>query len=71
MDHPTTRVLTVLELLQTYERISGPELARRLEGSPRSIRKYGGMLQNSAFRWRARTDAMAAISCARATSCRR
>ena len=46
MDHPTTRVLTVLELLRTYERISGPELARRLEGSPRSVRKYGGMLQD-------------------------
>lgn len=46
MYHPTTRVLTVLELLQTYGRISGPELARRLEVSPRSIRNYVLLLQD-------------------------
>jgi predicted DNA-binding transcriptional regulator YafY len=44
MYHPTTRVLTVLELLQTNESLSGPELARRLEVSPRSIRNYIMML---------------------------
>lgn len=46
MYHPTTRVLTVLELLQTYESLSGSELARRLEVSPRSIRNYITMLQD-------------------------
>lgn len=46
MYHPTTRVLTVLELLQTYESLSGPELARRLEVSPRSVRNYIVMLQD-------------------------
>src|SRR5215475_10851991 len=40
MYHPTTRVLTVLELLQAYERLSGPELARRLEVDVRTVRHY-------------------------------
>lgn len=46
MYHPATRVLTVLELLQTHGRLGGPELARRLEVSPRSIRNYVAMLQD-------------------------
>ncbi len=45
MYHPTTRVLTVLELLQSHARLSGPELARRLEVDPRTVRRYVGMLQ--------------------------
>jgi predicted DNA-binding transcriptional regulator YafY len=44
MYHPTTRVLTVLELLQTHERLSGPELARRLEVDVRTVRHYITML---------------------------
>jgi predicted DNA-binding transcriptional regulator YafY len=40
MYHPTTRVLTVLELLQAHERLSGPELARRLEVDVRTVRHY-------------------------------
>lgn len=46
MYHPTTRVLTVLELLQAYPAMSGPELARRLEVSQRSVRRYIAMLQD-------------------------
>jgi predicted DNA-binding transcriptional regulator YafY len=46
MYHPTTRVLTVLELLQAHKRISGPELAARLEVDVRSIRRYILMLQD-------------------------
>jgi predicted DNA-binding transcriptional regulator YafY len=46
MYHPTTRLLTVLELLQTYATLSGAELARRLEVEPRSVRRYIGMLQD-------------------------
>lgn len=45
MYHPTTRVLTVLELLQTYGQIRSDELARRLEVTPRSVRRYIAMLQ--------------------------
>lgn len=45
MYHPTTRVLTVLELLQSYPRISGPELSRRLEVDVRTVRRYVTMLQ--------------------------
>ncbi|TVR70083.1 MAG: YafY family transcriptional regulator [Sphaerobacteraceae bacterium] len=45
MYHPTTRVLTVLELLQTYGQIRSDELARRLETTPRSVRRYITMLQ--------------------------
>jgi predicted DNA-binding transcriptional regulator YafY len=46
MYHPTTRVLTVLELLQTYRRLSGRELAERLEVAPRTLRRYITMLQD-------------------------
>lgn len=46
MYHPTTRLLTILELLQTYPSLSGAELARQLEVEPRSIRRYILMLQD-------------------------
>src|ERR671917_969806 len=46
MYHPTTRLLTILELLQTYPMLSGEALARRLEVAPRSIRRYIIMLQD-------------------------
>lgn len=37
---PTARVLAVLELLQAYGRLTGAELARRLEVDIRTIRNY-------------------------------
>ncbi len=43
--HPTTRVLTVLELLQAYPRLSGADLAERLEVDRRTVRRYITMLQ--------------------------
>lgn len=46
MYNPSTRLLTILELLQARERVSGPELAARLEVSPRSVRRYITMLQD-------------------------
>lgn len=46
MYSPTMRLLTVLELLQTYEQISGPEIARRLEVDPRTVRRYILTLQD-------------------------
>ncbi len=45
MYHPTTRVLTVLELLQSHRQMSGPKLAERLEVDVRSVRRYVLMLQ--------------------------
>ncbi len=45
MYHPTTRLLTILELLQTHPHLSGEELASRLEVEPRSVRRYIMMLQ--------------------------
>jgi len=41
---PTARVLTVLELLQSHGRITGAELARRLEVNIRTVRDYVEML---------------------------
>ena len=41
---PTARVLTVLELLQAHGRMSGPELARRLEVNVRTVCDYIEML---------------------------
>jgi len=45
MSHPTTRLLAMLELLQTYGQMSGAEIARRLEVAPRTIRRYITSLQ--------------------------
>ena len=46
MYHPTSRVLTVLELLQSKANMSGPELASRLEVDVRTVRRYIMMLQD-------------------------
>src|SRR3712207_4792248 len=46
MYRPSTRVLTVLELLQSYGRMTGPELAERLEVNVRTARRYITMLQD-------------------------
>ncbi len=45
MHRPTTRVLTLLEMLQARGRISGVELARELEVDQRTLRRYIGMLE--------------------------
>ncbi|MBI1256499.1 MAG: WYL domain-containing protein [Chloroflexi bacterium] len=45
MYHPTTRLLTVLELLQTHAQMSSSELAARLEVDARTVRRYILMLQ--------------------------
>jgi predicted DNA-binding transcriptional regulator YafY len=46
MYHPTGRVLTVLELLQSRPYVSGPELAETLETDVRTVRRYVGKLQD-------------------------
>lgn len=46
MYSPTTRLLTVLELLQSYKQMSGTELARRLQVDPRTVRRYIVQLQD-------------------------
>ncbi len=46
MYHPTTRVLAVLELLQTHGRMTGAEIAKRLEVDVRTARRYIEMLQD-------------------------
>src|SRR5262245_2449351 len=46
MYHPTTRVLAVLSLLQAHGRMSGAELAQRLEVNVRTLRRYIIMLQD-------------------------
>jgi predicted DNA-binding transcriptional regulator YafY len=45
MPGPTTRVLTVLELLQNQRRISGTELAERLGVNRRTVRRYIAVLE--------------------------
>lgn len=45
MPLPTTRVLTVLELLQTHGRMSGSQLAERLQVDRRTVRRYITMLE--------------------------
>jgi predicted DNA-binding transcriptional regulator YafY len=46
MYYPTARVLTVLEWLQARDGVTCTELARRLEVSPRSVRRYVEQLQS-------------------------
>lgn len=46
MYSPTTRLLSVLELLQSRGQINGAEIARRLEVDPRTVRRYIVMLQD-------------------------
>ncbi|MDO4262985.1 MAG: YafY family protein [Deinococcus sp.] len=43
---PSLRVLTVLELLQAREEVTGAELSRRLEVSPRTVQRYVTKLQD-------------------------
>jgi predicted DNA-binding transcriptional regulator YafY len=44
--HPTTRLLTILELLQTQGQMSSSQLAARLEVDARTVRRYVLMLQD-------------------------
>ncbi len=46
MYHPTTRVLAVLALLQSHRRMTGADMARRLEVNIRTLRRYITMLQD-------------------------
>jgi predicted DNA-binding transcriptional regulator YafY len=46
MYSPSTRLLTVLELLQSQGEVTGPELAARLEVDVRSVRRYITMLRD-------------------------
>ena len=45
MYHPTTRVLAVLELLQTHGRMSGADMSARLAVDARTLRRYIVMLE--------------------------
>ncbi|HJP99520.1 MAG TPA: YafY family protein [Rhodanobacteraceae bacterium] len=45
MPHPASRVLAVLELLQSRGRISGPELAQRINVDGRTLRRYMVLLE--------------------------
>ncbi|MET0555020.1 MAG: YafY family protein [Vicinamibacteria bacterium] len=46
MARPTARVLALLELLQTHRRLTGAELAARLEVDGRTVRRYVALLQD-------------------------
>ena len=46
MSRPTTRVLALLELLQTHRRMTGAELAGRLQVDGRTLRRYIAMLED-------------------------
>ena len=46
MSGPTTRVLTVLELLQAHGQLGGGELAQRLGVNRRTVRRYIRILED-------------------------
>ena len=45
MYHPTTRVFAVLELLQTHGRLSGADMAARMNIDQRTLRRYIAVLE--------------------------
>src|SRR6185437_15025711 len=45
MPQPTTRILAVLEILQSQGQIGGAELARRVEVDRRTLRRYIATLE--------------------------
>jgi predicted DNA-binding transcriptional regulator YafY len=47
VEHPVSRLLTLLELLQAHRRLGGGELARRLGVAPRTVRRYVATLQEA------------------------
>lgn len=65
MYSPTTRLLTVLELLQSHRQMSGSEIARRLEIDVRTVRRYIVMLQDMGIPVRAERGAQGAYHLAR------
>jgi predicted DNA-binding transcriptional regulator YafY len=46
MYDPIMRVLTVLEILQARDHVSGADLAQRLGVNPRTVQRYIGRLQD-------------------------
>src|ERR1041385_8268869 len=46
MSHPTTRVLTLLELLQSRSHLGAADIADRLEVDRRTVRRYVSALQD-------------------------
>lgn len=44
MSHPASRVLAMLELLQTHPRLTGADLGHRLGVDERTIRRYAATL---------------------------
>jgi predicted DNA-binding transcriptional regulator YafY len=71
MSSPATRVLTVLELLQTHGRMSGSELAQRLEVGRRTVRRYVVKLDELGIPVTAARGATAHTCWWPVTSCRR
>ena len=45
INYPTTRILAILELLQTHGKLSGSELAKRISVDRRTIRRYIALLE--------------------------
>lgn len=68
---PTGRVLAVLEMLQARRRVTGAEIARRLEVSPRTARRYVETLRELGVPWRARGARAAPTPYDPASGCRR
>lgn len=68
---PATRLLAMLEVLQARGRVSGRELAERLEVDPRTVRRYAVKLEELGIPVEAERAPTAGTASDRATSCRR
>lgn len=71
MSAPTSRVLAVLELLQSGQGLGGAELARRVGVDRRTVRRYVTHLQALGVPVEAQRGRDGATRCAPASSCRR
>ena len=71
MYDPIMRVLTVLEILQARDHVTGAELAERLEVDLRTVQRYIVRLRDLQFPSSRRLGWAGRISCARAFGFRR
>jgi predicted DNA-binding transcriptional regulator YafY len=71
MYSPTTRLLTVLALLQSHRQMTGAEIAERLEIDVRTVRRYITTLQDMGIPVEGNAGHMVHITWGAARRCRR
>ena len=71
MSHPASRVLGMLELLQTHHHLTGADLGARLGVDERTVRRYATTLADLGIPVAAARGRYGGYRLSPATSCRR